>query len=274
MFAKSLALAYYAMTPLHVGSGRGLRADLVVQRDALGFPVIYASSAKGPLKSLLYRSGSSLWTHLGSEPYEPSRESKVVFTDAYLLALPVSHERSIIIYATSPYMLRRARDVLELCGHRARREIEDALSKVGDVRDRAVPLTRIEVRRLFVRNRIIEVGEPLGIRIPEELVRGAPYPASKLSDSLIVVPDEIMMDILEESVSAIARVSTSYELKSVRRRGLWTEEQIPMGSVFIGAALFREDVPELEGMLRSGITLALGGRETVGRGLVAINVIS
>ncbi|MCX8185483.1 MAG: RAMP superfamily CRISPR-associated protein, partial [Sulfolobales archaeon] len=58
-----------ALTPLHVGVGRGYSAqvDLPVQRDEFGFPVIWSSSLKGALKAWVE---GSVRKCFGPEPEE------------------------------------------------------------------------------------------------------------------------------------------------------------------------------------------------------------
>jgi len=56
-----------ALTPIHVGVGRGeaTHVDLPLQRDEFGFPTIWASSLKGAIKSNLK---GDVKKYLGSEP--------------------------------------------------------------------------------------------------------------------------------------------------------------------------------------------------------------
>ncbi len=292
-------LVLCTLTPLHVGSGRaGGKIDIAIQRDAFGLPVIYSTSIKGPLKTLLTLSsqytqcvevlfGSDIKFKKGEVEVAPA---KTVFTDAYLLAFPVSCEEREFIYVTSPYMLKRAIDTLSLCNHSATANLKEIYSKCteklkSDVR--AVPLKAGKIVErtslLYVQNEAIkiEIEHALNLDFPRELVEKLQYPASTIPERLIVVSDEIARELVNEYLIKHTRISIEYRTKRVRKGALWSEEHVPTGTIFIGAMLVRngaegkcsgEDtcLESLINMLRAGIIVALGGKETVGRGYTRI----
>ena len=289
-----LTLVYYVLTPLHIGSGRGGRVDIVIQRDAYGIPIIYSSSIKGTIKSFCLKSCNRFceseqimcrdyWINIFGGEVEfvhHVRESKVVFTDAYPLAFPVSHDKEIVYYVTSPYLLKKIYDILELCQHSTKEKLFEIYSKVRDLKNIAKLLKSTEtikkVECIYARNGYLEIdfNDPLNIEFPVELVRNAPYPINKLPESLIIVPDKFLIEkLLNDRIFISTRIAIEYDKKSTRRGYLWREEYVPTGTVFIGAVLFKEEIPDLEQLFRSGIIVVLGGRETIGKGFVKIQVI-
>ena len=141
----------YAITPIHVGAGRSVGiVDLPIQRDAIGYPVIFSSSFKGALKAycgkdainkdgridcpdLAKEESQSDKTKaeinppnpeklgvalcccaFGSEPLGSSSETGILtLTDLIPFAVPVPAEKNVYLYLTSPYLLRKISDVLD-----------------------------------------------------------------------------------------------------------------------------------------------------------------
>ena len=126
-YASADVILIDSVTHLHVGSGKvSGEVDLPVQRDEFGFPCIYSSSLKGALKSALSyaaakQPGTSanwrtlIWSLMGPDPEpEESFESSVTLLDAYLLAMPVRSLKGVYAYVTTPTLLRRFVEFLEL----------------------------------------------------------------------------------------------------------------------------------------------------------------
>lgn len=123
-----------ACTNVHVGVGRsGGVVDLPIQRDELGFPSIYSSSIKGALKTSLLcafmdkhrdfeKAKYAINAILGPDPEEgESFESSIAILDAYLLAIPVRSLKGIYAYVTSPILLKKFLERIDLCSKVNRR---------------------------------------------------------------------------------------------------------------------------------------------------------
>ncbi len=115
-YSAGRLLILKTITKIHPGRGRGPGpVDLQVQRDELGFPVIYSSSLKGTLKTSLWLGqGEEAIMILGHEPGEKEKliESSVMLLDAPLLFMPVRSLRGVYSYVTYPWALRRLSDYL------------------------------------------------------------------------------------------------------------------------------------------------------------------
>jgi len=97
---------------------------------------------------------------------------------------------------------------------------------------------------------------------------------------LIVVPDKdnIGLEIVNRSLMIQYRVALDREKKTVRA-GPWSEEYIPMETVFVSTALCRnyqqKDANAICNEFKAEVkdkTIFVGGKETIGKGLVKIIV--
>ena len=300
-----------AVTPLHPGVGRGGEtADLPVQRDELDFPVAYSSSIKGALKSAVDRQLSVFL--FGPEVVEEEKFSApVAVLDAYLLAIPVRSLVGVYGYATSPVLLKRCKDYIDLVSSLSQAKggkfqgIREAVGKLSGV---SVGKGKVYVARegLFsaqLRGKVVVVNEELwlGENYDGEVASSLGKLAESLGlerERLMLLSDEDMGRAVEKSLVRVTRVRLKRETKTVERGGLWTEEYVPRETVFYTVLLYSEPrVPDglkaglkqafgseepkaehvkgkLTGELgRKGNYLVIGGHETIGRGIVKLEFL-
>ncbi len=247
-----------AITNLHVGVGRaGGVVDVPIQRDELGYPCIYSSSLKGALKTaLLYafakindgnygRARKAVTALLGSEPEEEEKfESSIAILDAYLLTIPVRSLKGIYAYVTSPLLLRRFLERINLCLNITQSKNNKELGKLQE-EIRAV-LENDKVKGLGVDNAVcvgdcsevvITQDQPESLRekvvLAEEFILKIGNLQSSLKDelkldkSLLILHDDIAKEVINRSLVRLTRVRLSRETKTVEE-GPWTEEYIPV----------------------------------------------
>lgn len=87
--------------------------------------------------------------------------------------------------------------------------------------------------------------------------------------------DDVFTFLTETATEVAARVRIAEESKTVARGALWYEEAVPAETIFAGpvqALTARNGITEDQalGVLRSPVTLRLGGHATIGRGLVEL----
>jgi len=284
---SSRMLFMRAITPLHVGSGRAsaFHVDLPVQRDEFGFPTIWSSSLKGALRSW-FRPGDDGERDLmkcifGPEPRSPEvseQGSAISVLDARLLFIPVRSLRRIWIYATSPHMLGMFNTYCEALGRgglklpslsrKALVSSKDLLSEGGYI---VVNEVRVEAEEA---PGLVELLEG---RIPQEIL-------SELKGrGLVILPDidSLSRVIVNRSMVVQYRVRLKMDSKTVEEGALWSEEYAPAGSVFVSAVVCRgskcyRSPDDLCSSLaeryekRLGGVIYVGGRETIGKGLVKL----
>jgi len=284
----------YALTPLHAGTGRGYQGyvDLPIQRDWLGLPTIWGSSIKGALRSAFKRAPS---TTVKEERiiFGPERErahehaSAVAVLDAKLLFIPVRSLRGTYAYITTPLMLRNALSIAELKNDE---NLKNALNTlIGACKDgRGVAVSKILTinGKVYLRETEFAVDTEPSLLNPLKQVVGKVFDEECLR-RVIILPDDLGIDFVSRSTMIITRVALNYQRKTVKEGALWDEEYVPETSVFIIALLAShpraenppEDLRTADDVLKKLLTalrarndgtfyLALGGHETIGKGLV------
>ncbi len=281
-----------SITPLHAGTGRASGVvDLPIQRDEYGYPCVYASSIKGALKtSLLYaftkefgndyeNARKAVQAVLGPEPEEgESFESAIAVLDAYLLTFPVRSLKGVYTYVTTPTLLRRFCDRLEILesyleetGKESKEEtiatklrniIEILEEKIANKTDVAVctsggcdslKVNELGGKAILVEEVFLDVkslGE-LGasgesIKFIDKLIRSK----LKLEKPLLVVSDDVAREVIERGLFRLTRVRLNRETKTVERGALWTEEYLPPKTILHSLILYKKP-PLSKGFVKS-----------------------
>ncbi|MEM3404681.1 MAG: type III-B CRISPR module RAMP protein Cmr4 [Nitrososphaeria archaeon] len=281
-----------SITNLHPGVGRtGEIIDLPVQKDNLGFPIIYSSSIKGALKSTLWQltgvDRECVKALFGPEPEDGEKfTSAVAILDAFVVAFPVRSLEGVYATATSPLLLKRFSEYLRIIGNKY--EYVDELSNlsIGDgvcqTSKNAEDRFKIEaLNNRFVINEEIEVG----YRTDQSDNIGNLENLFDIEQGrLILLNDSDALRALERSLVRVTRIAVDREKKTVKRGALWTEEYIPWNTVFATVFLYskakksenalqkaddvKKELHELLNKTRN--YLIIGGNETVGRGIVKL----
>ncbi|MGC9014701.1 MAG: type III-B CRISPR module RAMP protein Cmr4 [Thermoproteota archaeon] len=282
-----------AVTNLHPGVGRtGEIIDLPIQRDNLGFPILYSSSLKGALKSAFWQLSNTDKENVkdlfGPEPTEGETfTSAVAVLDAFVVAFPVRSLEGIYAFATSPLLLKRLNDLLKMSG-KTYSYISDLLKlyiNKGTCQASQEAKELLEVKPL---NDKLVVNEDLLIECKIENSDNI----KKLEDfleiehgRLILLSDYDVLDALEKSLVRITRIAVDREKKVVKEGALWTEEYVPWNTTFATLVLYskskkpgsnlqtsskvREEFRKL--LERTKNYLIVGGDETIGRGIVRLH---
>ncbi|MGC9113024.1 type III-B CRISPR module RAMP protein Cmr4 [Acidilobus sp.] len=282
---SALLVLAYAVTPVHVGSGRSPGfVDLPFQRDSLGYPVILGSSFKGALRFHLTPpdgksnnkgdgGGNSKNDELvklvrcafGPDIDESGAKfmGKLVPTDLVPFLYPAPSLSEGYIYVTTKYLLSRAYDILLTVG-----ASPPKTSGAGG----AVTVGLREVPYAYT----VNVSEVLG----GVSTRSLGY---LLRDRAYVFDDDVGLQVIESSLVRVTRNALDDKTKTVKEGALWTEEYVPQGTVMIGALLdsMRNNdeckgidvMKELNDRLNNA-SLFIGGKETVGKGLVKLLTVN
>lgn len=292
MYSHGMLLLLRALTPLHVGIGRyeALHVDLPVQRDEFGFPTIWSSSLKGAVKAVL---PSDVKRHLGSEPGEVSTTpSHVAILDAKLLFIPVRVLRGVWMYATSPTLLSYLNNYLEPLKTMLNVKNVEKINSSAVESDVGGGLAVTNRGDVVAEGKAVvnEVDIPCTVRknLVEELrlhnvVKETDILNLVNQRGLIVLPEtnNQALNIINKSLLIQYRVRLKRETKTVEE-GPWSEEYIPMETVFVSLILCRDDVKsgakaaevcaKLKDLLH-GRSIYVGGKETIGRGLAKLYLV-
>jgi len=269
-----------AITPVHASPGKtGGVVDLPIQRDEYHYPCIYSSSLKGTLKAALLqallkrgddypKARMAVQTLLGPEPEEgESFESSIAILDAYLFAIPVRSLEGVYAYVTSPLLLRRFHERLELlmADLQEDRQREGKQFKVDEIIEKIAeeepgPSKAIcigedrrcgELKVSTLKEMVVLAEEYfLDIDSLKEAVKDIPEDQVKelnnfvrkvmgLDKPLLVVSDEMARGIIERSILRFTRIRLKRETKTVDG-GPWTEEYLPPKTVLHSMTLYKK----------------------------------
>lgn len=296
------ALFAVTITASHFGVGRAPgTVDLPIARDPIGYPIIPASGLKGALKNACAKGsidGESGRVNCGEakcccclfgpEPGESgSGASAASLTDFVLFAMPVPSPSHGWLYATTPFLLMRAASLLDSMGK------GDLAEKLVSVANEALS-SPIFLGTTQSNTEVRVLGKKYKVKSPSSSIElpNLPGLASKISYRLLIVPDEDGPAVIDRGIMRYWRVKLNHETKTVDKKfgALWSEEYIPAGAVFVGGIAlvgsrnsyckergenvaeecFNEITEDLFGNGSKGRAIFVGGKESIGKGLVRI----
>jgi CRISPR-associated protein Cmr4 len=292
---KTTSQLYYlhALTPLHVGSGRGEGyIDLPLTREqATDLPVVPGSAVKGVLRyehepDWPTTVANSLFGKApvpGSEGEEASGLLRV--GDARLLCLPVRSWRGVFAWATCPLVLRRYwRDSADV------KDIDDSqrVSLIPDLdgNDEAWVIANSELvwsgDKIYLEDlnlRAVQGQQKAEDWAKHIAERVFPKPEdedwrTEFKKRFAILPDTLFAFLAKHATELRAHVRLSD--KRTVENGPWYEESLPAESLLwglMGRDVFRgksqaTDTDQLWEVIREERRLQIGGSATVGLGQV------
>jgi CRISPR-associated protein Cmr4 len=291
-----------AVTHLHVGSGTSIEeeVDLPFQRDELNYPTIFASSLKGAIKSFLLKEYSNvreiIYNVLG---YDENTEEASLgsFLDAVLFAIParsigVKGLDEVWVYVTTYELLRKVKSFLESMNTLSATQF---ISLLGAI-DKILQESKQESENLIISDNAASVilnedfyvelgniqneyiqsllgGMLIGNSTYNQSSQNSQSQGNRLVKPLIVLKDSIGREVINRSLIRVRRIKIKRSSKTVEEGGLWSEEYVPVNSLFFSSFLARgsKDTAYFAGcILRKTRYLILGGKETIGKGIVEL----
>lgn len=291
MYPEKLVLGIYAVTPVHAGSGAEVSViDLPIQRERhTGFPVIWGQSLKGVLRSEFKESGEPeevIKAIFGPEPGEKASEhaGAIAVGDAKVLLFPVRSARGVFAYVTSPLVLKRFKEDMELAVNGVNFSVPEPRENEAFIAENsAVKLgNNVVLEDVALEAR----GQDLSA-IANELKNLLPGDID-LEKRLVVVHDDVFRAFVKLSTEIVARIKIDPSTGTVDTKvgALWYEEFLPRDTLLYSViAVGNPRVSGVEGVktadevkdklgkfLTSKKYLQIGGDETVGKGFVRVKV--
>lgn len=287
---KTTLFHLHALSPVHVGVGQATGAlDLPIMREkSTHLPLVPGSAIKGVLRDAIQRKDGELAGKLFGPATiaeaDDAHIGAIAFGDALLLALPVRSLGGIVALVTSPFLLERYANLAARNG--VKLPAIPAVAKEGSA---LVPENSVNTIEQAKQKSVVLEDLDLEASVSADATAWAKTLSPLAGESadhvkrrLVVVHDAVMGFLADTGTEIRARIRIDNDKGTVEKGALWYEENLPAESLLAGLlafdhvkhkqkgwALDPEDAhAELKKALGDEITLQVGGKATVGRGLV------
>lgn len=301
---KGIPFVVYAITSLHVGMGRSSGVvDLPIQRDPQGFPIIFSSTFKGALKQHCGTVNNAINNNgridcskakvccclfggegVGGEG-ETDVTSVVSISDLYPLAIPVPSLDKGYVYLTSRYLISTITDLFKAVNY------EEGVKFLSSIDPREGKVTQVDEATVGT-----DIKVPL-VKVPSSLLdtlSNLGSIANKLKEGIAVEEDDRKAVFeIERGIIKYTRNRINMSTKTVLSGSLWTEEYLPHGSIFAGIMFLNtprrnkycnDDKDKIcdyecarqrlnEFIKDKEFYLNVGGKETIGKGIVKVRIL-
>lgn len=283
---KSAIYHLHALSALHVGVGQAVGiVDLPIARErATKLPFVPGSGLKGVLRDGFGQEQDAA-VLFGPETIsgpDDAYAGALAIGDAKLLLLPVRSLAGVMAWVSCPFVLRRYADDLAIGNASAPRIPNVASGCVGIVKE---SLLRLQDNDVVIDDLDLRASDDADVAAWAAHFRSVLFAqdadAAKHFDlRFAVVSDDEFAFLAETGTEVRARIRIDDETGTVKRGALWYEENLPAeavlwGMIGIGTSRLktdRRDAGTLDSVFRAlvggGRTLQLGGKASVGRGLV------
>lgn len=273
----------HALTALHVGVGQAIGVvDLPIARSrSTQLPLVPGSALKGVCRDEFAHSHRD--PLFGPEKIasgESGYAGALAFGDAHLLIFPVRSFAGIVAYVTCPFVLSR---YAEDC----RRAGEAMLANVPPTLGQTIRLSETSVLRIkndFVVLEDLDLNSEAGADEWAELLANRLFDKeefrTEFKKRFAILSDDNFSFLAETATEIRARIRLNDETGVVEKGALWYEENLPAESVLWGTLAASRSrhkeqnmSPEsvmgaFHGVMSNDKTIQIGGKSTVGRGLV------
>jgi CRISPR-associated protein Cmr4 len=273
----------HALTPLHVGAGRGVGfIDLPIAREKLTqWPMVPGSGVKGVFRDYFstQTAPSALFTRAFGEAEQGTDEGQagsLVFTDARIVLLPVRSIYGTFAYVTSPLALQRLQRDLREVHH------------TGVPADLPQPGQQILIpgkSEVAKDNKVYLEDLDFTAKSDDIVKKWADFMAPLVFDAdwhklfqerFVVVSDQHFDFLCETATEVNARIRIEDDTKIVAKGALWYEESLPAetvlsGTVWCDRVYGSKDVSTeqlLQQFCTASVHCQMGGKATTGKGRV------
>jgi len=292
----STALLFmYAESPIHAGTGSTVSViDLPIQRErTTQYPTVAGSGVKGALRSQFNGENDTTKVVFGPETADASAfAGAVALGEARVVLFPVRSLLGVFAHVTSPFVLARlSRDL----AHAGKPSLPISVDAIRD--NQCLTGTAAGNAGGVVANNQVVLEEFSFTTQPDQKVDmlaawlaenalppGAEYDfwRNSLHQRLVILPDDAFRDFVLNSTEVRTHIRIQKETKTVQAGALWTSESVPADTLMVSTVLANQsrsadydvsDVEILETLMNgypSG-RVQLGGDETTGQGIVALN---
>lgn len=206
------------------------------------------------------------------EQIEPSKSaSSISFTDARILFFPVRSLKGIIVWVTSPFVLKRFERDIKTFGEELDIRIHDINGDEALVTDSSeLIFDQAGEKKCVFDDFVLKPKEGFN-----------PKPFEKfLPDSVVfeffkkhvaVVNDDILKDLTIMGAEITPRIRINKEKGTVDSGALWYEENVPAEAIFYSLVLFDK---EYDDIFNENSIVQIGGNASLARGIFKIKVVA
>ncbi len=300
MSANTRMCWIHALTPLHVGVGRGIGfIDLPIMREKVTqWPLVPGSAIKGVLadhfgateeardkedeKGRLLRAAFGRADPKG-EKKESANSGSLVFTDARLVCLPVRSLYGTFAWVTSPLVLKRLkRDIETTIKVKELPSLEDIEAEQLQIpdEDSSVIFDKESKKSYFEDLDFITKSDEKTKIWAEHLAEWI-FPNDELWQNefkkrFAVLSDDTFNFLCEMGTEVQAHVRIAPDKKTVQSGALWYEEFLPAETILGGLVWSEQVFPKngatstqlIEQYCSKDLKLQIGGKATAGKGQV------
>jgi CRISPR-associated protein Cmr4 len=273
-----------------MGTGAAIGAiDLPHSREAsTGLPNAPGSGIKGVLRDALKPKCANHTRLFGAEHDNPTNRDQgaLLFSDALLLCLPVPSYSGGFAWVSSPAALRRYERERRACGLSAL----PGIPSVTDGRAACAASPLLAAGKLYLHDVALEHdngSSAAAVQIARAIAQALYGNEAKednefLTARFAIVDDKVLGYLANVAMDVRTRIAIKDDTKTVRKGGLWTEENLPSETVLWGSIAAdticygENDTLQASEALKeftqacggTRLRLQLGGNATVGRGIV------
>lgn len=305
MYKVKKALFFNILTPMHVGGSYELSViDQPIQREShTGFPKVESSSLKGSLRHAFMKKEiekAEIDQIFGTEEadMETGFASSVAFSDARLLFFPVRSAKGVFAYVTSPMVLRRFFNDMELVGRGLNQK-----EKLMDCSEQAIVPSESKIvfeqenkGQVLLEEYVFDVNADQTIKkafkkFLEDVTTYIPLEAEAkefFQEHAIIVSDDAFSDFVKMSTEIITRIRIKTDTGIVDEGALFNEEYLPSDTVMYSLLFIsdgfhakadkqetKKDADFIATKLINHLpdVFQVGGNATLGKGFVQCNVV-
>ena len=273
----------HALTPVHLGAGRGLGyIDMPIAREKVtNWPYIPGSSIKGVIadhfgaseenrKKEEHKDLRAAFGTSGSD--NDCSAGALVFTDANILCLPVRSFYGTFAWITSPFCLKRMNMNINIPEFPANIDSLISENSILTGQENKIYLEDLDISAQ--KNNIIT---KIADEISKSVFADNPDWQKIFKTRFAVVSDDIFTFLCESGTEVSAHIRINEETGIVKDGALWYEEALPVetiltGQVWCDKVFFKNsglsDKDLLDRFCHGLLNIQIGGKASTGKGQV------
>jgi CRISPR-associated protein Cmr4 len=275
-----------AMTPLHVGIGRGVGfIDLPIMREKVtSWPMVPGSAVKGVMRDHFKNNKTNELLlnaafGTGSKGEDTGNSGSLVLTDARIVCMPVRSIYGTFAYVTGPLALERLKRDLMEAGYKDNLNVPEPTEKeaLHGPNSKLIGGSKIFFEDLDFDSKQDEKTKKWAEVLCKAVFRDDSQWKKIFEERFAVVSDNNFNFLCETATEVAARIKIEDDKKIVAKGALWYEEALPAETI-LGGIAWCDKVYGKGGVDENKIIttfcsdpklmLQIGGKATVGKGRI------